>query len=242
MTAVDVVVLTWNDAVMARRAIASALASTGVVVRVIVVDNGSEPAFTLEDDTRATVLRQAENLGVAGGRNVGVRATSTDLVCVLDSDAVLEADCLAELTRPFEREEPVGLTAPVYAGQRAEQSGGHAPTAARKLARGLGLTTTYRSMNGVGEWWEVDFAIGACQLFRRAAFDAVGGMADQYVYGVEDLDFCRRLRGAGWRILQVKDARCVHEIRPHRRRMFSRRGARHAIDLVRYLRARRSNT
>ena len=71
MTAVDVVVLTWNDdPVMLDAALDSALEQQSCAVRLFVVDNGSAPPAVVADE-RAQVLRQEENLGVGGGRNVG---------------------------------------------------------------------------------------------------------------------------------------------------------------------------
>ena len=67
MTAVDVVVLTWNDDhVMLDAALDSALDQQSCAVRLFVVDNGSSPPAVVADE-RAQVLRQEENLGVGGG-------------------------------------------------------------------------------------------------------------------------------------------------------------------------------
>jgi glycosyltransferase involved in cell wall biosynthesis len=71
VTAVDVVVLTWNDdPAMLDVALDSALEQQSCAVRLFVVDNGSAPPAVVADE-RAQVLRQDENLGVGGGRNVG---------------------------------------------------------------------------------------------------------------------------------------------------------------------------
>lgn len=237
---IDVVVLTWNDAEDARAAVASALASPGVEVRVVVVDNGSDVPFA-SDDASVEVLRSATNLGVGGGRNHGATAGEAPFLCFLDSDAVLEPACLERLVAPMVEEPDVGLTAPVFAGQAIEIGAGRAPSMARKIARGFGLTDTYRAVpHGDGRRWDIDFAIGACQLVRRSAFDAIGGIDDSARFGPEDLDMCLRLGDAGFRRVQVADAVCDHVARRSSRKLLSRRGLDHAKALVRHYWNRRS--
>lgn len=235
---VDVVILTWNDnPVLLDAAVASALEQVGVGPRITVIDNGSTPPAVVVDDHRVRIVRSEENLGVGGGRNRGVRETDAPLVCFLDSDARLHPDTLARLVAPLTDDASVGLTAPVFTGQAPEASAGRAPTLRRKIARGLNRTDVYERTPGQGrdERSEVDFAIGACQVFRRAAFDAVGGLDASAAFGPEDVDFCLRVRGAGYRVLQVANARCDHPPRRAFKGLATARGLRHGIAVVRHL-------
>jgi GT2 family glycosyltransferase len=58
---------------------------------------------------------------------------------------------------------------------------------------------------------EVDWLNGACTLFRRPVFDRVGvyDEANFFMYS-EELDLCRRIKAAGWRIAYVPDAKVIH--------------------------------
>ncbi|HEX7167408.1 MAG TPA: glycosyltransferase [Acidimicrobiales bacterium] len=231
---VDVVVLTWNDNDLAAIAVQSALASTGVDVNVIVVDNGSEPPARFDHD-EVRVLRNDVNRGVAGGRNRGAREGDAPLVCLLDSDAALHPDTIEQLTRPLAADPRIALAAPVFEGQEPSASAGLAPSLWRKASRVLGRTAEYERVATDGPWWDVDFAIGACQLFRREAYDAVGGLDEGYFYGPEDVDFCLRLIRSGRRVVQVRDASCIHPARRLYRRPLSVRGLYHAWAVVRHL-------
>ena len=234
--AVDVVVLTWDDEDEMRGAVASAGSSTGVRVSVVVVDNGSARPVAVPEPGTVTVLRNPGNLGVAAGRNRGVAAGTSPFVCLLDSDARLRPDCLALLLEPLERDPKVAMTVPVFTGQPPEASAGRAPGLSRKVARLIGVTKVYgRTGDRAMPAWEVEAAIGACQLVRREAFDEVGGLDESFFYGPEDVDFCLRLRERGWAILQVGDARCDHAPRRTSRAILSRRGIAHAWAVSRYL-------
>jgi GT2 family glycosyltransferase len=235
--AVDVVVLTWNDGQLLDAAVASALASTDVHVNVFVIDNGSDPPAPPLYDTRVRQLRNPTNRGVAAARNQGVQATDAPYVCFLDSDACLRKTCLSRLLAPIAAGDDIGLAAPVFTDQAAEASAGRAPSALRKLGRVLNILDTYAPVESAGSrpWWDVEFAIGACQVFRRDAFDSVAGLDEGYFYGPEDVDFCLRLRRAGWRVVQVRDAQCDHPARRRHRGIWTIRGARHAAAVLRHL-------
>jgi GT2 family glycosyltransferase len=234
-TQVDVVVLTWNDGALLDRALASAVASEGVVVGVTVVDNGSEPPARV-DDPRVQVLRNETNEGVAPGRAQGIAIGSAPYVLLLDSDAELGPRALARMMDVIEGDPEIALVGPVFEAQRPEESGGRAPTFGVKLARGLGWRDDYRPGRLLADGnRDVEFVIGACQLFRRDAYEQVGGLDTSIFYGPEDVDLCLRMKAAGWRIVQAGGVGCHHPPRRRNRRLMSRAGLRHAHQVARYV-------
>lgn len=233
---VDVVILAWNDGDLLDAALTSALASEGVDVEVVVVDNGSEPPVVIPDRTDVRLLRHEENLGVAPGRATGIAETTAPYICLLDSDARLHPRSLARLVGVLESCPDLALAGPVFDDQEPQESGGRAPGLVVKLARGLGLRHDYVSTAAHDRpWWEVDFVIGACQVFRRTAHDAAGGLDTTIFYGPEDVDFCLRLKDRGGRVVQVRDAGCVHPARRRNRRLLTRRGMAHGWQVARHL-------
>jgi GT2 family glycosyltransferase len=241
---IDVVVLTRNDGDLLATAVETALASQGVQVTVWVIDNGSNPVAQVPDDPRVQLIRNDHNAGVGGGRNQGVRLGHAPIVCLLDSDAALGETSLISLVEPFQ-DPSIGISVPVFADQHPTESAGAAPTLLVKLQRAAGRRSTYEPTPGMGAApiWDVDFGIGACQVFRRDCFDAVGGIDASDPFGPEDLDFCLRVHDAGWRVVQVAGAAVVHPPRRAHRSLLSRRGARHALAVGRhYVRRRRKNS
>ena len=239
-TLIDVVIITWNDGLLLQRAIDSVHASTHVHTRCIVVDNGSTPLAEPALRDHDLLVRLPENRGVAGGRNAGIRHGTARYVCLLDSDAVLHRNALHQLAIVLDSDESVALAAPVFDDQDPGQSGGRAPTLGRKVARALGRTASYVDGVREGDLIYVDFAIGACQMFRRSAYDEVGGLDERYFYGPEDVDFCMRLRSHGWSVVQATRAQCEHPPRRSHRKMLTVRGVRHAAAVARFLWRHRS--
>ena len=215
---------------------ASALASPEVN-HVLVLDNGSETPFQApQGDERVEVTRSPVNLGVAAGRNrLAASSAGADLICFLDSDAELRPGCVTQLAGVMSSDPNIAIAGPVFDRGNAEQTAGLEPSALRKIARGLGLTSRYRYpgpfVDGVRE---VEFLIGACQMVRRVAFEEAGGYDDSIFFGPEDLDLCVRLRKKGWRVVQVAPALATHEPRRSHRNLLTRKGRRHARAVLRY--------
>lgn len=230
---IDVVVLTWNDGDLLKKAIGSAMKSREVSVNVIVVDNGSQPPAIVP--TGVTLLRNDQNVGVAAGRNQGVRAGSAPLVLLLDSDAELLPDSLATLVDEQLRTD-AGVIVPVFDDQEPEASAGDAPGLARKALRVMGKTAHYARRHDSSEpSWPVEFGIGACQLFPRSVWEAIGGIDESFFYGPEDVDFCLRVLDHGREVRQAAGAPVIHPPRRRHRKPLNRAGIKHAWAVVRYL-------
>lgn len=89
MTAVSVIIPTYNRAGKVRRAISSVLYQTFTNYEVIVVDDGSEDgtADCLKPVAdRIRYIRHPDNLGVSAARNRGIKASEYPFVAFLDSD------------------------------------------------------------------------------------------------------------------------------------------------------------
>ncbi len=57
---------------------------------------------------------------------------------------------------------------------------------------------------------EVDWLVGAALLVRREVLEQIGGFDEGYFMYSEELDWCRRAKGAGWHIVYLPSARIVH--------------------------------
>jgi len=230
---VDVVILTWNDGELLSKAISSAVASAGVPVNVIVVDNGSEPPAVVP--AGVTLLRNDDNVGVAAGRNQGIGHGAAPLVLLLDSDAELLPHALGELVDEQQRSD-AGVVVPTFVDQDPTASAGSAPGLVQKAKRVLGKTAAYEPTSDMTESsWPVDFGIGACQLFPRAVWNDVGGIDESFFYGPEDVDFCLRVLDSGRTVRQLADGTVVHPPRRRHRKPINKSGARHGWAVVRYL-------
>ena len=193
-------------------------------VPTVVVDNGSSdgsPDVVRELFPAVEVVEQ-ENRGLAAGWNAGLERTSGRYVLILNADAWLVGDALAELVA-FADEHPeaavVGprLTNPDGSLQRSVRG---FPTVwrlateyffLRKLApRSRLLNAFYGAGFAHDEVREADFLMGACLLVRREAIAEIGTLDESFFLFSEETDWCYRFAQAGWKVLFFPGAECVH--------------------------------
>ncbi|MGH3132127.1 MAG: glycosyltransferase family 2 protein [Gaiellaceae bacterium] len=199
------------------------LESVGAVPTVV-VDNGSRDGtvdFVRERFPDVQVI-EAENRGLAAGWNIGVRATTSRYVLLLNADAWLVGDALSRLVE-FADERPraavVGprLSNPDGTLQRSVRG---FPTLwrlateyffLRKLApRSPALNAFYAGGFDHDEVRDAEVVMGACMLVRRTAIDGVGLADEDSFLFSEETDWCFRFRRSGWTVVFFPGAECVH--------------------------------
>lgn len=231
--AVSVVVVSWN----ARDHLAKCLDRLGAirasgaspVADVVVVDNASEDGSGELVSTRypgVRLLASGVNLGFAGGANRGIRGTGEEFVLLLNPDVEPTAEAVASLARALSGRPDAGAAGGLLVDRDGRpQPGGvrRFPTLATwavdlllvdKVWPSNPVTMRYlaKDVDASGAVVDVDQPAAACLLVRRSAFEAIGGFDEGfYPAWLEDVDFCRRLREARFRILLVPAAAFVHE-------------------------------
>ena len=166
------------------------------------------------------IVAHAENRGFAAGNNAGIRATSGELLLLLNSDTIVPAGAIDTLAGRLEAHPDAAAAGPrLVDGQgRAEISFGPmiSPLAearqkviGRLYAAGAPIVTGQVERLTRTERY-VDWVSGACLLVRRADAVAVGLLDERYFLYTEDVDFCAALRARGRKILFAPAAEVVH--------------------------------
>jgi N-acetylglucosaminyl-diphospho-decaprenol L-rhamnosyltransferase len=83
---------------------------------------------------------------------------------------------------------------------------------------------------------EVDWLVGAALMTRRTVLDQVGGFDEEYFMYSEELDWCRRVKMAGWRVLHLQSAQIVHYEGKSSEQVVAARHIRFQTSKVRYFR------
>jgi GT2 family glycosyltransferase len=95
-------------------------------------------------------------------------------------------------------------------GGRQQPSAWRFPTPATALVGALFLHRRYTVQSSGSEVRDVDWAQSAALLVRRAAAEQIGWFDPAFFVYSDEVDFCKRLRDAGWRTLYVPDAAAIH--------------------------------
>lgn len=212
--AVTCIVLNWNSGVDILNCVKSVRASVGVESEVMVVDNGStdDSLVKLGDafhDVR--VIKNEKNLGVAAAWNQAVTLTmevGSDPVFLLNTDAVVDANCLRLLLHTLKTEQNVGIVTPRILNRSDGTvwfDGGVLNMWGATVHRNFGKlprpdTTVF----------EADFASGCAMLVSSQLLNSIQFDEEFFAYS-EDADFSFRARRRGWKILHNPRAQVIHD-------------------------------
>lgn len=205
----DVVVVTWHG----REVLASCLehlAAQDEPHRTIVVDNASDDGtaeLMRERFSQLDYLELSENRGFGAGVNAGVAAGDGEAIVLVNNDVDVDPGFLAALLAPLRADPGVGMVAGMTL----------MPGRERVDAFGIELDTglaAYNRLRGAAPDAGVTGVLagpsGGAAAYRRTAFEQVGGFDETLIAYGEDVDLALRLRAAGWRAAEARDARGVH--------------------------------
>ncbi len=195
-------------------------------VEIVVVDNASLDHGPAEVEQRGVrLIRNSHNAGFAGAVNQGVRATSAPLILLLNPDIRLLTG-IEPLIDCFRHDPSTGGAGGLLVGEDGKPQVGFTarslPTSTTVVFEILGINRLWPS-NSVNWHYRclgkdpmvegfAEQPPGALFMFRRAAWETLGGF-DQRFWPVwfEDVDFCARLRAAGYTIRYNPATRAIHQ-------------------------------
>lgn len=211
------------------QACVDAVLASAEPLEMILVDNASadgeveRAASRHAHDARLRVMHNDANLGFGPACNRGAARARGDVFAFLNPDCVVDARTIADWRAALRTDARIGvLGVSVLApdGTPARGNRRHDPDAWRIAMSASGLSrfaSRWPALGGVemaqpdaaaAAVETVDAISGACMVVPRAAFQRIGGFDEAYFLHAEDLDLCRRTRGAGLRVA-IAPAICV---------------------------------
>jgi len=196
-------------------------------VEVVVVDNASGDGtvqMMRAEFPGVRLFALNENRGFSAGNNVGLAAATGRHVLLLNPDTVVPDGALAACVTYLDAQpENVGaMTCRVESedGSLQWECSRRLITPWSECCRALLLDRALKRIDMFNRepvvGWdradarEVECLLGAFMLIRRRALEAVGDLDERFFLMYEDVDWCRRLRDAGFRSVFWPGARITH--------------------------------
>ncbi|MFN8006967.1 MAG: glycosyltransferase family 2 protein [Terriglobia bacterium] len=222
MIKISVVIVSWNTCHFLRNCLVSALLACrrlGQETEMIVVDNassdGSVPMVTREFP-EVRIIVNSTNEGFASATNQGILCSVGQYVLLLNPDTRPFESSLQVLVEFLDSHPEAGAAGPLLLGRSGDVQPSYSrfPTLLRELWSLFHLERFTRPsptrMGDLHQPRQVEAIGGACLLVRRTVLEEIGLLDERFFIYSEEIDFCRRMFDAGWRIYWIPQAVVTH--------------------------------
>lgn len=193
---------------------------------IIVVDNASDDGsveIIKKNFPDVKLIELSENLGFSKANNIGLKIAKGEYICLLNPDTIVEEDTFNTMIQFMESHPEAGM-----AGCKILNPDGTFQLACRRsfptpwvaFTKIFGLSAlfpksklfarynlTYLDEN---QTYEVDAISGSFMFLRMDVYEKVGGLDESFFMYGEDLDWCFRIKEAGFKIYYVHSTKIIH--------------------------------
>lgn len=166
---------------------------------IIVVDNASvdgSQEMVRREFPDVKLIENRINAGFIKATNQGLRIYSSRYACLLNDDTVVKPSAFDKMIDFMEKNKDAGAVSPLLLNTDGTP----------QHQGGLFQKKFWKEKNPI----EIDFAIGACLLVRREVVNNVGLLDENLFFYNDDIDWCKRIKKAGYKIYFLPSAEVVH--------------------------------
>ncbi|HTY13715.1 MAG TPA: glycosyltransferase family 2 protein [Candidatus Omnitrophota bacterium] len=213
MTDLSIIIVNYNNRAILEACLSSIYSSTHKTsFEIILSDNGSKDGsqeMIRSKFQKVKLIENGENLGFIKATNIGLRSFAGRYAMLLNDDTVVHDGAFDRMVEFMDKTRDAGACSPML----------------------LNTDGTVQHQGGLfgKKFWKsevpvkIGFAIGACLLVRREVVEKVGLLDEKLFFYNDDIDWCLRIRKAGYSIYFLPDARVTHYGGYSSKRVFNRR-------------------
>lgn len=193
---------------------------------IFVVDNNSSDNSVdaiKETYSNVKVVENKENVGFSKANNQAIKVSNGRYVLLLNSDTIVNNTTLSTIIEFMDKHKEVGATGckvvlPDGSLDKACHRGFPTPKASFYYITGLAkrfpsnpkFNGYHKSYLNMDEIHEIDCLVGAFMMVRRETIKDVGMLDETYFMYGEDIDWCYRIKKAGWKIYYNPKVSIIH--------------------------------
>jgi hypothetical protein len=169
---------------------------------------------------RVDLIRSSVNLGFAAGNNLALKQVSrlrSDYIVLLNDDVIVDPNWLGELVHEAEKDSAVGACQPKLRSLREPEffeyngaCGGMLDVYGVPLTRGRVFDLIEEDKGQYDRLAEIFWASGAAFFLRGSVIREVGLLDEMFFIHMEEIDYCWRMRLAGYKVLSVPKSVIYH--------------------------------
>jgi GT2 family glycosyltransferase len=246
-------IVSWNVADLLKECLGSIYGNTsGITFEVYVSDNASSDGtaeMVKKNFPQVGLFANSANLGFPKGNNQVLKVAKGRYVMLLNPDTVVTPGTFETMIKFMDEHPEAGAAGPrlEYPEGGLQLSCRTFPTLETELYKAFYLDQLFPKSRIFGKYvmsyWdhndvrEVDQPMGAALLVRKDAMDKVGLMDENLFFWYDEVDWCKRIKNAGWKIFFIPSALICH----HKNKSFGQwKRLRSALNGMKIWRASRS--
>jgi hypothetical protein len=216
---VAVVILNWNGREYLERFLPSVLQHSGTA-EVIVADNASTDEsveFLQKQFPQVRLIVNESNGGFSKGYNDALKQIEADYYVLLNSDIEVTANWIDPVITMMESDPRIAACQPKIRSwfekskfEYAGAAGGFIDKYGYPFCRGRIFFELEEDQGQYDDACEVFWATGACMFVRAKLYHDSGGLDEDFFAHMEEIDFCWRLKAAGYRIMYCPQSVVFH--------------------------------
>lgn len=219
----SIIIVNWNTCNLLAKCLDAIFQTVRAsAYEIIVVDNNSTDGSVDMIHTQFPTVRLIENqqnVGFTQANNQALAASCGRYVLLLNSDTEVQPGALDAMVHFMDAHPAAGVAGAHLLNPDGSFQASHTdfPTLWREILTlsGLGRTLLRPSYPSYGPEVErgprrVGYIEGACLLARRKVVDQVGGLDEGFFMYAEEVDWCYRMKQAGWEVWYLPEVRIVH--------------------------------
>lgn len=218
----SIVLVTFNSQNTINNCVNSIGLKSQITDGIIIVDNASKDK-TIEIlkrrfPGRIKLIKYRKNLGFAKAANQGAKIAKGEYLLFLNPDTVVKSNCIESMLEFAKNKKDAAIVGckVLNPDGSLQPSSGRFPTISNIIFDRMPIinkiiqTEQIRLKDYYKKVQKPDWVTGAFFLAKREVFEKLGGFDERYFLYVEDVDFCYRVKKAGYKIYYNPNAEIIH--------------------------------
>lgn len=217
---VAVAILCWNGRKFLESFLPAVIQSTYPALEIVVIDNAStddSKSFLKQSFPEIRVIEIAANEGFARGYNLGIAQIDAEYIVLLNQDVEVTPGWIEPMVAMMESDQEIGAAQPKILSQKMKDhfeyaggAGGMIDSLGYTFCRGRIFDTIENDDGQYDDICEIFWVSGAAMFVRRSVFMALGGLDESFFAHMEEIDFCWRMKNAGFKLMYCPASSVYH--------------------------------
>ena len=217
---IAVVILNWNGKKFLEKFLQNVIEYSEHVAEVIVADNASTDDsvdFLKQNFPQIRLIQNAENGGFSKGYNDALKHVEADYLVLLNSDIEVTENWIQPVIDVMESDQTIAVCQPKIRSyddrekfEYAGAAGGFIDRFGYPFCRGRVFETIETDQKQYDDVCEIFWATGAAMFVKASVYNEFGGLDEDFFAHMEEIDFCWRVKNAGYKIMYCPNSTVFH--------------------------------